>query len=152
MKRLFLLILITLSSFLYADHNWTAIKFGYGNETAGIGLATETRIKDFGFILGAGVPDGRLGASITTKYYFSTHEEQSFFITLGYGMLGFMINDLGLDVFETSYVYGPYIMLGNSAIWNQVFGDYTLGFGYSFVDNEIVLTAQASLGFIIHNF
>ena len=137
---------------MFAEHNWASLKFGYGNETAGIGLASEIKFDDFGLILGIGIPDSRIGVSATTKYYFSVQEEQSFFVTLGYGMLGFMITNLGQDLFETSYIYGPYIMLGNSALWNKIYGDYSLGFGYSFADQKVVLAAQASLGYIFFDF
>jgi hypothetical protein len=43
-------------------------------------------------------------------------------------------------------------MIGGSSQWGPILGDYSLGFGYSFLQSDFTLTAQASIGFILNIF
>jgi hypothetical protein len=153
MKRLlFIIFLLNVIVLSYADHNWLAIKLGSGTETPGIGFAFEARYTDFGAIGGIGFPNGSVGLSISSKYYLLDSYDQTLFLSLGYGLLNFMILELDTELIETSLVYGPFLMIGISKTWDYILADYSLGTGYSHVSKSLVLTAQASLGFILYTF
>lgn len=153
-KYITTILFILLTSLLYAD-NWVMIKTGIGNETAGAGVALELKYQELGLVVGSGIVNENIGYSSVFRVYLSELNDQLVFLSLGYGMLNFMVLEIENNennLIETSTTYGPFLMIGTSRTWGRVLGDYSLGVGYSTSSNGAVLTVQASLGFIFGRF
>lgn len=148
-KKIFIIVFLFLTSIIYAEHDWVGLKLGIGNETAGTGIALEGRLSEFGLVIGGGFPNGRLGGSVSLKYYILDDVESSIFVSGGWGILSFLMVDTGQDFIEDLYTYGPFLMVGTSNIWfDFLLADFALGVGYSSNAGGVVLAAQSSLGFV----
>ena len=149
MKRLLIVLFLLISSsiLLFAD-NWVAIKAGIGNETAGFGGALEIKVNRGGFVFGIGSINNSLRLSTSGKYYLVLNEENSIFLSLGYGTIVFD-EEFGLEEYS---IYGPFLMLGTSISSGRGLGETSLGISYSHDRRSIMLAIQASLGFIFQIF
>lgn len=161
MKKFLLIFLILLigTTLAFSDNvdpvNWGGIKAGYGNETAGAGVALESRADSLGFTLGMGSFYGELGFNVGLKGYFQD-ERGSLWLSGEYGVLGYewaWDSWSGEDEDSTGLIYGPYTMLGYT--WVSEDGFYfDSGFGIGVGESKALgestefYTIQGSIGYV----
>ena len=133
---------------------WGAIKFGYGNETGGIGGALETKGDFLGLWLGVGYFRGGIGGSVGLKLHHNISDTASIWISGGYGLLGVLYETTWSSSSGTSSsatpLWGAFSMIGvtNANLDNRILLDAGVGLGWSPTVGSSIIVLQTSIGYI----
>jgi len=148
-KFLLVLVLMMVAMFSVSATEWFVLKTGYGNETAGVGVAIDYRAQNMGVVVGVGKFYDIVGGSAGFKVYFS--EESPWWIGANIGVLGWRYQWNSLQGVTTNeLVYGPSLVLGISYKFNSGFYlDSSIGAGYGEMNagEEVIPTIQFSVGY-----